>query len=199
MSNTGPNEGTLLVNPMLKHATAYFLLRPFFAPSSGSTSLSGWRIPSTTTPAFPGAVPAASQEFSDKWHPHLNLDKTMTHIPRVAPGDFVAWHCDTIHAVDRVHAGSGDSSVLYIPAAPLSKASAEYAVRQRNAFLSGATPPDFPSGDGESGGGMAAMKDVIGEEGRRAMGLGTEGWSVEGLEGGEREVVEIANKTFGWA
>lgn len=197
MSNTGPNEGTLLVNPMLKHATAYFLLRPFFAPTS-SSSLSTWRIPSAPTPEFPGAVPAASQEFSDKWHPHLNLEKTMTHVPRVAPGDYVAWHCDTIHSVDRIHAGSGDSSVLYIPAAPLCKASVEYAIRQRDALLSGVPPPDFPSGDGESGGGMASMKDVLGEEGRRAMGLGAEGWDLEGLDGGQRQAVERANKVFGW-
>lgn len=199
MSNTGPNEGTLLVNPMLKHATAYFLLRPFFAPTSSPSSLSNWRIPSVPTPAFPGAVPAASQEFSDKWHPHLDLERTMTHIPRVAPGDYVAWHCDTIHAVDRIHAGAGDSSVLYIPAVPLCKSSAAYAVRQRGAFLTGVPPPDFPSGSGESGGGMAGMKDIVGEEGRRAMALGGEAWSLEELKEGQKEVVRRANETFGWA
>lgn len=199
MSNTGPNEGTLLVNPLLKHATAYMLLRPFFAPSAANpNSLSGWRIPEATTPEFPGAVPAASQEFNDKWHPHLNLSKTMVHVPRVAPGDFVAWHCDTIHSVDRIHNGTGDSSVLYIPAVPLCKTSTEYAVRQRDAFLAGVPPPDFPSGDGETGGGMGGLSDVLGDEGRRAMGLGNDGWSLEGLEAGERDIVESSNKIMGW-
>ena len=28
-------------------------------------------------------------------------------------------HCDLIHAVETEHTGAGDSSVLYIPAAPL--------------------------------------------------------------------------------
>ena len=28
-------------------------------------------------------------------------------------------HCDLIHAVEVEHAGAGDSSALYIPAAPL--------------------------------------------------------------------------------
>ena len=32
MSEVGPHEGTLMVNPLLKLATAYFLLRPFFRP-----------------------------------------------------------------------------------------------------------------------------------------------------------------------
>lgn len=123
----------------------------------------------------------------------------MTHVPRVAPGDFVAWHCDTIHAVDRIHTGSGDSSVLYIPAAPLCNASTEYSVRQRDGFLAGVPPPDFPSGDGESGGGMGGLQDIIGDEGRRAMGLGTDGWSLDGLKGGERQAVETANRAFGWA
>lgn len=32
MSETGPNEGTLRVLPLLKEATAYIILRPFFRP-----------------------------------------------------------------------------------------------------------------------------------------------------------------------
>jgi hypothetical protein len=32
LSKTGPFEGTLLVNPLLAKATAYYLLRPFFSP-----------------------------------------------------------------------------------------------------------------------------------------------------------------------
>ena len=31
----------------------------------------------------------------------------------------VFWFSDVIHAVEKTHAGKGDSSVLYIPAVPL--------------------------------------------------------------------------------
>lgn len=49
-----------------------------------------------------------------------------------------------IHAVDKVHAGTGDSSVMYIPCCPLTETNAEYLVRQREAFAEGRPAPDFP-------------------------------------------------------
>ena len=42
-----------------------------------------------------------------------------------------------IHSVDKVHAGSSDSSVLYIPVCPVTDINAEYAARQRAAFRAG--------------------------------------------------------------
>lgn len=42
-----------------------------------------------------------------------------------------------IHAVDKTHAGVADSSVMYIPACPLTETNARYLVRQREAFLQG--------------------------------------------------------------
>ena len=74
----------------------------------------------------------------------------MVHVPEVQPGDYVAWHCDTIHAVDQIHMGQNDSSVLYIPTCPLTELNAEYLRRQRAAFLEGTPAPDFPGGEGES-------------------------------------------------
>ncbi|MCJ1394932.1 hypothetical protein MMC18_007813 [Xylographa bjoerkii] len=56
----------------------------------------------------------------------------------------------TIHAVDKVHEGESDSSVLYIPVCPITQTNAEYLARQRDAFLSGHPGPDFPGGKGES-------------------------------------------------
>ena len=47
-----------------------------------------------------------------------------------------------IHAVDRTHAGKDDSSVMYIPACPLTEANAGYLVRQREAFFEGMSQPD---------------------------------------------------------
>ena len=80
---------------------------------------------------FPG-IYAIGKAFSGprpdvKTHPHLRLDKTMTSVPKVAPGDMVIWHCvrsrfvpdqhrvlnknfqDMIHAVEVEHTGTEDS------------------------------------------------------------------------------------------
>ena len=47
-----------------------------------------------------------------------------------------------IHAVDKIHVGKDDSSVMYIPACPLTEANAGYLVRQREAFFEGRSPPE---------------------------------------------------------
>jgi len=107
MSHSGPNEGTLLVNPLLSMATTYFLLRPFFEPvylppkdcsrMALHTFLepSNWQLETETSSRLQGATPGYAQELSTALHPHLELDKTMVHIPKIAPGDYVAWHCDS--------------------------------------------------------------------------------------------------------
>ncbi len=105
LSHTAPNEGTLLVNPLLQLATAYFLLRPFFEPVN---SLGAGRSPEYLLPqnwklksgdeissALHGASPGHGQELSDALHPHLDLSSTMVHVPKIAPGDYVVWHCDS--------------------------------------------------------------------------------------------------------
>lgn len=106
MSATGPGEGTLLVNPLLKAATAYFLLRPFFEPvrargegegESGEAFLEArnWRLEERPSPMLQGATPGCCLELSGALHPHLDLGGTMVHVPRLRPGDYVAWHCDS--------------------------------------------------------------------------------------------------------
>jgi hypothetical protein len=155
MSHCSAFEGTLLVNPLLQLATAYFLLRPFFTPRNGpSTQVSvngafehantdgylspdNWKLEDKPSSWLQGANLGRGQELNALLHPHLNLPETMVHIPRVQPGDYVVWHCDGIHAVDKIHAGKNDSSVLYIPACPLTERNAEYLVRQRDCFLRG--------------------------------------------------------------
>ncbi|KAL9112827.1 MAG: hypothetical protein Q9227_002904 [Pyrenula ochraceoflavens] len=195
LSDTAPGEGGLKVCPMLKHATAYLMLRPFFNAMTGKLSLNG--------PEFPGAAMGACQELSAATHPHLELPETMVSVPKVEPGDFVAWHCDTVHAVDAVHRGEGDSSVLYIPACPLTERNAEYLKRQRDAAVEHAPPPDFPGAGGAGEGefeGRIEWGEVEGRgerEGVRAMGMGERGWEVEeGMEEGERKVVEEANRVL---
>lgn len=213
MSNTGPFEGTLLVNPLLNRATAYFLLRPFFSPKvavEGTTaeSYSGeflhpdnWTMDLSNS-WLHGATPGRGQELRPFLHPHLNLTTSMVHMPRVNPGDYVSWHCDTIHAVDKVHAGKSDSSVMYIPACPLTVANAEFVARQRESFLNGTPCPDFGGGKGESEHvgrpGIAEVEAVNAVEGMLAFGLREWDSDAPGLTSGQREVLDRANKVLGF-
>lgn len=188
LSSTGPGEGTLQVCPLLKHATAYLILRPFFDLNTNELNLDA---------AFPNSALGAGQEYNPTTHPHLNLHDTMVNVPQVEPGDFVAWHCDTIHAVDKEHRGSGDSSVLYIPACAVTKNNLEFLNRQRMSALKYSPPPDFPGagGDGEVGFHGAVDWNGVSEEGKRAMGLGQKRWDVtDGMSKGERKVIEEGNR-----
>ena len=107
ISRSGPEQGTLLVNPLLKESTSYALLRPFFRPVKELVELQGskeefldeknWKFTAgeEMTSDLQGATPGHGQEFPEGMHPHLELEKTMIHMPKVRPGDFVFWHCDS--------------------------------------------------------------------------------------------------------
>jgi len=103
MSTTGANEGTLLVNPMLQLATAYYLLRPFFSAKrqAGEPTAQeflhsdNWTMDREQTSWVQGAMPGRGQDLNAVLHPHLELEKSMVHVPRVRPGDYVAWHSDS--------------------------------------------------------------------------------------------------------
>ncbi|KAG8862904.1 hypothetical protein FRB96_000322 [Tulasnella sp. 330] len=177
MSATGPGEGTLRVFPLLKEASAYVILRPFFRPSVSASSpdflsASSWKLDLTSTD-FPNSVMGMGQELNDATHPHLRLEEGgMVSMKLVNPGDMVFWHCDAIHAVEKTHSGKGDSSVLYIPVVPLTTRNAEYLAYQRATLLEGIPAPDFPGGAGEAGFvGVGGPKDIVTEEARMAMGL----------------------------
>ncbi|PNY25829.1 Uncharacterized protein YbiU [Tolypocladium capitatum] len=209
MSRTGPREGTLLVNPLMHMATAYVLLRPFFRPvredrGPGYLDESNWAFTGRAdmTSELQGASPGHGQELTDELHPHLELERTMVHVPNIKPGDFVAWHCDTIHAVDKLHAGRADSSVLYIPVCPVTDANATYLARQRAAFRAGTPAPDFPGGPGESRHVGRPPEEAVrrwadGGAGRQAFGLERLA-AREGAPPGEREAVESANGILGF-
>lgn len=194
MSKTGPGEGTLRVCPLLRHASAYQLLRPFFSLETNELDLD-----STT---FPGSVQGAGQELNAKTHPDLELEHTMLSIPKVEPGDYVAWHCDTIHAVDAEHEGNGDSSVLYIPAVAMTKANVEFLKRQREAASALSPPPDFPGagGEGEKNyrGRVDWSSDLIDAAGKRAMGFsGQGGFEILPSMGvGEQSIVQESNRVL---
>ncbi|KAI9150758.1 DUF1479-domain-containing [Paramyrothecium foliicola] len=209
MSRTGPNEGTLLVNPLLSLSTAYYLLRPFFTPKSapiltaeealepGYLDPANWTLEEEpVSSALHGAWPGHGQELNHEWHPHLDLPNTMVHVPEVRPGDYVAWHCDTIHAVDKVHAGTGDSSVLYIPACPTTEVNLNYLQTQRQCFTKGIPPSDFPGGKGESQHigrpGVDALMSLTGVEGLRAFGFAPFDTKTASTEG-EKAILGLGN------
>lgn len=214
MSETSPCEGTLLVNPLLSRATAYFLLRPFFSPKKAAADPTAetyeeaflkpenWTLQKEQDSWLQGATPGHGQELRASLHPHLNLPSSMVHVPTVQPGDYVSWHCDTIHAVDKTHAGKSDSSVLYIPSCPLTVQNAEYMAKQRAAFLEGTPGPDFGSGVGESQHvgrpGPEDVKKVDPVGGMRAFGLEPWDSGEPGLTQGQKEVMDRANKTLGF-
>ncbi|PGH12970.1 hypothetical protein AJ79_03943 [Helicocarpus griseus UAMH5409] len=212
MSETRPGEGTLMVNPLLRLSTAYFLLRPFFAPlKEPDVDATGrhnpeylhednWVLEPEITSTLQGAGLGLSQEMNNILHPHLDLSNTMVHVPHHQPGDFIVWHCDTIHAVDKVHNGMSDSSVLYIPVCPLTGTNLEYLVRQRETFLSGLPGPDFPGGKGESEHqnrpGLDFLQQNLGVEGLGAMGFNK--FEVASAQPGEMRMIEKANAVLGF-
>ncbi|KAI9670008.1 MAG: hypothetical protein M1831_007044 [Alyxoria varia] len=209
MSSAGPFEGTLLVNPLLGVATAYYLLRPFFSPVQSNLSSSqdflqpsNWRMLADPDSWLQGASPGRGQELRGHLHPHLGLEKTMVHVPQVRPGDYVAWHCDTIHAIDQVHKGTSDSSVMYIPSCPLSEVNAQYLARQRDAFLNGTPGPDFPGGEGESRHvGKPTVDDMLKTtEAGSLRAFGLESWNSEEelLSPGQKTIMDFANKSLGF-
>ncbi|KAI8965433.1 DUF1479-domain-containing protein [Daldinia sp. FL1419] len=204
LSSIPPGGGSLLACPMLQLTTAYLLLRPFFSPrfKSGPNFLheDNWNLHVAQNSVIQGAVPGNGiQELSDALHPHLRLNKTMVPIPRVEPGDYVLWHPDAVHAVDAIHAGVSDSSVLYVPACPLTQTNALYLARQRKAFLLGDPAPDFESG-GRRGEreylgrpGVQDVNDAGGEEGLRSMGLLPWDEKNDCADKAEAELLRLAN------
>lgn len=106
-----------------------------------------------------------------------------------------------IHAVDKVHRGSSDSSVLYIPICPVTELNAKYLARQRDAFLKGTPGPDFPGGQGEADHvnrpTEAYLRSHASVEGQRAFGfeklVATEADTV-----GSKKVTSLANEILGF-
>lgn len=142
MSATGANEGTLLVNPMLQLATAYYLLRPFFSAKRQAgqptaqefLSSDNWTMDREPTSWVQGAMPGRGQDLNAVLHPHLELEKTMVHVPDVRPGDYVAWHSDSkslsptdypMRYIGATHANTFDRQ----PSTPSTKYTVEKATR----------------------------------------------------------------------
>jgi len=153
--------------------------------------------------------------IAEESHPHIRCDSSIVSVPHVNPGDMVFWHCgtllgsryygtwnnlifhnlrlDVIHSVEQYHHGSGDSSVMYIPAVPLTPQNVDYLARHRDSFLVGMAPPDFPQGEGEAGFQRKGLpEDIAGIGGRRSMGFETFPERSD-VSAGTREAIRVAN------
>jgi len=154
LTSQGSGDGTLQLLPIAR-AIVYLLLRPL-AKDVPDDDLCGAR-------------PGRALSLVERWHGLLK--PAITPIPRVEPGDTVWWHSDIIHAVEDHHTGSGYSNVIYIGAAPHCAKNAAYLERQKAAFLSGASAPDFSAENFEVDfEGRATPADLT-ELGKKQMGL----------------------------
>ncbi|KAJ7828264.1 DUF1479-domain-containing protein [Mycena olivaceomarginata] len=179
MSSTGPGEGTLRVLPTLSLATAYWVLRPFFRardPTSSSLKWKDWNELISRGLDSPGADWGPGWSSTTQRIRTSGSTRQWLSMPRVEPGD------------QGHHGGKEDSSVMYIPAVPLTLRSERYIPRrnqqahfilsvqylrdQRTNFLAGLPAPDFPGGSGESAFvGRATVEDVYPGAGQRAVGF----------------------------
>lgn len=196
LSHTGTGHGTLRLLPSLKASTAYVMLRPFF--------LEGEDAFDDVTPTFPGAEPGKTQVLpTNALHPDLMMEKSMVGIPPVKPGDYVFWHCDLIHEVDKYHPGSKDSSVVYNASTPLVPYNIDSLRASRQSFLDAKPPRDF-NGLGylyeeenahEDHG--ARLENILSAEGLKAMGFGKFDVNEPAISEGARRVRQMANDILG--
>ena len=128
LSDMAHDQGVLHTIP-IPEAMGYLMLRPLLSdvPDDDMCGV-------TTNKVFP---------VSDTRHPLLL--EALTGIPDVRAGDSVWWHCDMIHSVAPVQNQKGWGNVMYIPAAPWCPRNERYAAAVREAFITGASPSDFPA------------------------------------------------------
>lgn len=125
LSEAGQEKGTIRLCPTIREQTAYYLLKPLVDPE-------------ITDKRWPYLQ---SMGLREELYPLIN--ECLVTIPDVQPGDYVLWHCDLAHSVEYTHNGEKDSSVAYIPAAPMCSLNAKYLVAQRKTFLEGSSCPDY--------------------------------------------------------
>ncbi len=150
----GPGDGTLQLIPIIR-GIAYHLLRGL--------------CDDVPEDELAGAAPCRALSVTERWHAPLLAG--LVSIPRVEPGDTVWWHTDVAHAVEDVNRGSGYANVIYVGAAPSCAKNAAYLQKQKAAFLTGESPPDFAAENHEVNYQGRATPDDLTELGKRQMGL----------------------------
>lgn len=96
LTPASPSAGTLLLYPNISSVVAYVVLRPFFSPPANAEDVldaNKWTFDPESS-WFPGTMKDQSQRLSPSSHPHLRLQKCLTYIPKMKPGDTVWWHTD---------------------------------------------------------------------------------------------------------
>lgn len=64
---------------------------------------------------------------------------------------------------------------MYIPAVPYTPSNAAYIAKQKESFLQGVPPPDYPfTGSEAAFKGTGKVEDIVGTVGRKAMGFEVE-------------------------
>lgn len=200
LSDNKTGEGTLKVMPNLKLAIAYIMLRPLFWRDPPSGSVDDYVI-DTASSKFPAAEPSYGQLFlPDEFYPHLLQNKTCVGIPDVQKGDFVFWHADVPHEVDKEHHGDGHSSVLYYGQCPLSPVNIGTMLETRRAFQANKSPLDYSSQLDDEAKAKdfqgADPNDIPNDAGRRLMGLMPLDENEAGLTPGQRAVRQLANQAM---
>jgi hypothetical protein len=150
-----PNDQGVLHTVPIVRAMAYLMLRPLL-PDVAEDDMCSVQ-PNRTFPA------------NHTWHKILLGG--LSAIPSVQPGDSVWWHCDMIHSVAPVSGQQGWGNVMYIPAAPWCAKNETYVASVREAFLSGASPSDFPQEDYEATWPNRFPVDSLNDIGRRGLGM----------------------------
>ncbi|KAJ9667263.1 hypothetical protein H2201_002464 [Coniosporium apollinis] len=194
LSDCGPGEGTLRLLPSLQMSMAYIMLRPFFLQEKLDVTQS----------TFPGASPGNGQLYpTAKFHPHLQLDKSVISVPKVRPGDYMFWHADLVHEVEDQHNGKLDSTVFYNASVPLCPYNIENMRRMLKSFRDVEPPADFYLDMGgpfeveakhEDHG--AREENILSLEGRRALGLESFDEHESGISEGQSRVRKMANEAM---
>ncbi|KAG2188253.1 hypothetical protein INT44_001006 [Umbelopsis vinacea] len=172
-----PGGGTLKVCPLIKETTSYIMMRPLLDDLKDSSDMGGSR-------------PGSQQLLTEEQHPHII--KTLVSIPSVHPGDCVFWSADTVHAVENECNNPTDSSVFYIPVAPLCAINSKCLRRQRDNFEKGLTPPDFPGNNCEVDFEDRAKPQDLSDLGKLGMGY-TRFEENDNMTKGQREAIRTAN------
>jgi Gig2-like len=154
LSDMAHDQGVLHTVP-IPEAMGYLMLRPLL-PDVPDDDMCGV----TTNKVFP---------VSDTRHPLLL--EALTGIPDVRAGDSVWWHCDMIHSVAPVQNQKGWGNVMYIPAAPWCPRNERYAAAVREAFITGASPSDFPAENYERDWPDRFQPGDLNQAGRRGLDL----------------------------
>ncbi len=154
LTRQGPRDGTLRLIP-IANGISYVLLRALQDDVAEDDLC--------------GARPGRALGVNSEWHPELM--SALVPIPEVYPGDTAWWHPDICHAVADEHAGAEYASVIYIGSAPACAKNRAFLAKQKEAFISGRSAPDFAAMDFEIDfSGRATEKDLT-ELGREQMGF----------------------------